>query len=902
MPIFPEQAETAQNRDAMAGIGIPRVPSGSGNVNGEQIGQSTEQKMFGLDDAEWLQLTRQIKATGEQYLTGLRNVWANNYRAVNGQHLSGSKYTTERYRGRSQLHRPKTFSAVKKANAGAANALFATSDVVEVSSTNPGDVQSDASADINKHLLNIRLTDKSGKFGLPWFILAVGAHDDAKCTGICVSKQYWERKEKVYQDKFDEVPVLDEQQRPTFEAMIDETTGEPMIDPQTLAPMMGQVFEQVPKRKIVSDRPMSRLFSPDLVIRDPGADWLNQAQESAYIGLMHAMTIGDVKALAADPQNKTKAFLFRDVPEDQLLQARIGGATTPVVQARESSNTQNRLQTTTGITDFDRIWAIEWFVRFRGQEYVYWTAGSSAMLSDVYRVEDVYPEQNGERPIVIGLGNIQPHKIDPMSMVQSVMPLQQEMDDLANMRLDGVKESIRPLTFIVRGKNIDGRAIQARSGDTAVYVTSKDDVSFDRPQGPSMESYQELNQLTLDFDDTVGQFNNASVSSNRQLNETVGGMKLINANANIVGDFDLKVWMETWVDPVLRQLVRLEQYYEDDKVILMMAAEKAQLYKRYQISTITPELLAHELSVSVSAGIGNADPMVKLDKFAKVAGIAISLMGDQIKDRAKQDAIIDELFGAAGFRDASKRFFHEGDQTDQRIVTLQSHLQELQTQLEQNDAELENKTQNERIKSATQLVLKFLDGVQQERQAQQQAVVQAQNMGLQHAHDTKKIDKMGQQKIDQISAKPQPAGKGGKPAQAPAKPPAQAGQETEVKGELGEMSADFIRTMLPAIFSGGNMPMPVMPQPQVPMQQQAAPMQQAPGMDQQMLMQLLQSVMASQQQNAQAIAALAESMQQMAMAQMMPKTAKRAPDGTITMMPVPMPMGGQGGEVEQRFG
>ena len=45
------------------------------------------------------------------------------------------------------------------------------------------------------------------------------------------------------------------------------------------------------------------------------------------------------------------------------------------------------------------------------------------------------------------------------------------------------------------------------------------------------------------------------------------------------------------MEPVIKQLIKLEQYYETDIVVLSIAAQKAQLWMRYGINEITDELL-----------------------------------------------------------------------------------------------------------------------------------------------------------------------------------------------------------------------------------------------------------------------------------------------------------------------
>lgn len=886
MPIYPDQAETANNRDAEAGMpqkannpAKNRLTAGGGNANGEVIqgeGNSQDAERLAMD-ARWLQMTRMMKAAAEQQLSTLRNVWADNYRAINNKHASGSKYNASGWRGRSQLHRPKTRTAVEKADAGAANALFATSDVVAIEPGNPLDERDKASAAINKALLNYRLDRKSGKAGIPWFQIAVGAHNDTKATGICISKQYWEHRTRTIQEQ---VATMDEN---TGQPVLDEATGRPLITTRN-------------RIKIIRDRPMVRLYPPELVLRDPGADWLDQAQDSAFIGLMNPLTIGDWIAMARDPQTKIPSRRYRDVLPSILQKARIGGTSQVVNTARESNGQQQREGLTTGVEEFDRFWGIEWFVRYQGEEWNYWTAGASDIIADIMATDEAYPEFDGERPIVIGLGNIEPHKIDPMSMVQSVQPLQMEMNDLVNMRLDGVKESIRPLTMVKRGKKIDIKSIQQRSGDTAVYVQDKDDISFDRPGSIGSESYAEMSNLNVDFDDAVGQFNGGSVSTNRQLNETVGGMNLLNQSANIVGDFKLRVWIETWVEPVLRQLVRLEQYYEDDQVILAVAGQKAKLYQRHGVSTIDDDLINRELFISVSAGIGNSDPMVKLDKFAKVAQAAGTLLGQGVQDRAKQDEVINELFGAAGFRDAAERFFHEGDQTDQRIVKLQEYVGQLEAQVKEKQTGLDNQLQVERIKSATTLVGKFLDNIQKERTAEQQAINAAASQGRQDAVATRKGEADRKHQSDMASMKVN----GPPPAKPKGKVPAPVDieedpQEQAVEEDLGLVSQAFLKSMLPALMQDiapKAMPqqMQAQPQPQLPMPvPQApppAPLPAGPAGADPMVVQVMMGMQQMMQQQTAMMQMLAQSIDGLRQAQMAPKTARKNEDGTITMMPM----------------
>jgi len=53
-------------------------------------------------------------------------------------------------------------------------------------------------------------------------------------------------------------------------------------------------------------------------------------------------------------------------------------------------------------------------------------------------------------------------------------------------------------------------------------------------QDVTVRSQAEQDRLNLDFDDVAGAFSGSSVQSNRNLNETVGGMNILTASANKV--------------------------------------------------------------------------------------------------------------------------------------------------------------------------------------------------------------------------------------------------------------------------------------------------------------------------------------------------------------------------------
>jgi len=112
----------------------------------------------------------------------------------------------------------------------------------------------------------------------------------------------------------------------------------------------------------------------------------------------------------------------------------------------------------------------------------------------------------------------------------------------------------------------------------------------------------------------------------------------------------------------LAQIVRLEQYYESDALVLGLVGQKAQLFEKFGINKIDDALLEDDVTVRVSVGLGAGDPMQRLQKFQSAAQIFAPLAAQTKEFQSGQveidwQAIADEVFGAVGYHDGGKRFF-----------------------------------------------------------------------------------------------------------------------------------------------------------------------------------------------------------------------------------------------------
>jgi hypothetical protein len=422
--------------------------------------------------------------------------------------------------------------------------------------------------------------------------------------------------------------------------------------------------EERKKTRIIVDRPDIDLIAPENVIFDPNCNWTDPAQSSQYLRIARPMSADEAWLHVSRSQGQDKKIPFLDTPIEVFRSAvsPTSGPSDSIASRVSRNEGTDPIMMVSGT--FGRVWLYEWYMRIAGADYTFWTLGIQRMLSTPVLTADAYPEQGGARPVVIGLGAIEAFRPYPMSPVESWQPLQLELNDQVNLRLDHLKQCIAPPALVKRGADVDLKAIQKRGADRIIMITNQGDVEWAQiPDIPQSAAQQDA-QLNSDFDSLAGVMNMGTVQTNRQLNETVGGMNLLAGDASSTSEFDLSVETETWVAPVLEQVMKLEEYYESDETVLAIAGEKARLFQRFGMSEITDSLLTAETSLTIKVGVGAANlPMQRLQKFqmaAQTVGQVLEpfVVAGVIKPPTPNvEEIVNTVFGAAGFRDGGDRFF-----------------------------------------------------------------------------------------------------------------------------------------------------------------------------------------------------------------------------------------------------
>lgn len=597
-----------------------------------------------MDNKEWLKLAQDAYQDSTTFLDNhYRRQWENNIRLYQNQHPLGSKYNTELFQRRSSIFRPKTRSAAQKFEAAVSNAYFSTKDIVNIFPRNPRDEHQIASAKINTNLLEYRL-EKT----VPWFKICLGAAQEAWKMGVVVSYQSWE-------------------------------------------------YEEDSNGRVKKDTPTIELIPPENIRLDKAANWVDPIGTSPFIIHKIPMYVSDVKKRLNKLNIKTNQPEWVLEKEEDLYTA-VSSFQDSIRIAREKSKADPKAETNI-ISDFDIVWIHQNIINKDNIDYVYYTLDTIALLSKPVKLESIYA--HGERPYVIGSCLIETFKTLPSGIPEITQNIQEEINDIANTRLDNVKLVLNKRYFAKRGRNVDFRSLLRNiPGSITMMDDPVGDVQVVSTPDITASSYAEQDRLNADYDELAGNFSPGSVQTNRRMNETVGGLSLLSSGAGQIIEHYIKVFNETWVEPVLAQLILLEQQYETDETILALAAneELERLYQQFGQTPQLDDLLRQELTLSVNVGISSTNPQVKVEKFLFAMNAIGQILSSPIANTLEIKSIIDEIFGLLGYKDAMRFFKNLSGDSDPRIQALLEQIAELTNIIEQKQIEQQAKLQIEEAK------------------------------------------------------------------------------------------------------------------------------------------------------------------------------------------------------------
>lgn len=674
--------------------------------------------------SDWLERAKSAYYSSTTYVdSNYRKTWEDSIRAFNSQHPLDSKFNHPAYEKRSRVYRPKTRAIIRKNEAAGAAAFFSSMDVVSVTPNDQNNQAEVASADIMKQLLQHRLSKD-----IPWFQVVMGGLQDAQVTAAC-AHIYWEYKEARQEietqiESYHEAArgesvhpasalagALDKAQQAlalTGEALQGEALDQyrASMAANTEAPAEDVEYPEqgkLPKGamqatsegklqseptditavkieakpvKVLVDRPVIDLFPVENLRIDPGANWMDPINSSPYVIHLIPMYVLDIK-------DKMESGEWDSHP-DAMIAAATETKPDSTRIARQKDRDDPYGADARSIDDYEVVWVQRHIHRRDGDDWEFYTLGDMAMLTPPALLSESI--LHGKRPYVLGTTVIETHKLFPSTVPQLSKGLQEEINEVANQRLDNVKFVLNKKFLVKRGKEADIQGLLRNvPGGVAMFDNPMDDVRELNWQDVTGSSFQEHIGLNQEMDELLGNFNPAAIMTGGGGNSPARNMAMLSGASGTLVEYALRTYVETFVQPVLRMLVQLEQAYETDAVVMKIAAKRANLFQKYGIDEVTDDLLKNELTLTVNVGMGATDPMMKLNKFLTAMNTYTAMLkqptpGINMKEVGK------EIFGHLGYQDGGRFFTVE----DPQILQLQQQMQQAQgiiQQLQQKVAE-----------------------------------------------------------------------------------------------------------------------------------------------------------------------------------------------------------------------
>lgn len=568
-----------------------------------------------VDQPNWLAIAHEAYKTSTDYLNAnYRKQWEKNVSNFNSKHPPGSKYHLDSYKLRSRLFRPKTRSSIRRAEATYASAMFSTRDVINLDPDDMASQDGDKICELWEAVLNYRLNNKRS---MRWFLTACGAFQESKIYGIVVSRQDWEYEEVEDQPGY-----------------TDEITG----------------AEIAPTVRVVTDRPRCKLIEIENIRFDPAADWTDPVNSSPYFIEIIPMFVGDVMDMMERTDSKTGASQWKKYTRGEILaygqQTVDDNATTRMTRHNNRTDPKDEDHKS---KEFEIVWVHRNFVRKDGQDWEFYTLSTNAILTDPAPSQTLL----GRNEYKIGICSIEAHRAIPAGDVELGQDLQAEANDVVNQRMDNVKLVLNRGKYVKRDANVDLMTLRRSYPGRITLMDDVAAVQEEQVVDITSSAYHEQDRLNVDFDDMMGGMAAGSVMSNRKLNETVGGMNIMNQAGNAVAEYSVRTFVETWVEPVLDDLVRLIQEYESDEILMRFA-------KSVGIQFQGREQLMLQVNSVASVGFGTLDPRARSQAVSQTiqafaAAVPWAMQGIDAKSLAR------DLFGPLGYRDGSKFFANLGD-------------------------------------------------------------------------------------------------------------------------------------------------------------------------------------------------------------------------------------------------
>jgi hypothetical protein len=341
------------------------------------------------------------------------------------------------------------------------------------------------------------------------------------------------------------------------------------------------------------------------------------------------------------------------------------------------NNQQDPTQENRPISDYDIAWIQRHIHKWDGNDWEFYTLASGKLLTDPELLERTV--FHGLRPYVLGITMIETHKPLPTPLPALVKPLQDSINGIENTRNDNVLLVLNKRWKVKRGTNVDTASLMRNVPGGVASVDNMEDLEEITWNDVTASSYQEAAAKRQAFDELVGNFNPMQMHQEGAPREAQGTIRMLEGPASLMTEYTLMTFCVTFVWPVLRQLMLLEQHYETDQTVLALVGKKSKIFQKFGMDKVTDDLLERELTMTVNVGMGATDPVAKLQRFT-YAVQAFSQVAAKPPAGVNLAEVWKEMMALSGYQDGA-RFSTQGNpelaKLEQVNKALQMRVQDL---------------------------------------------------------------------------------------------------------------------------------------------------------------------------------------------------------------------------------
>lgn len=416
---------------------------------------------------------------------------------------------------------------------------------------------------------------------------------------------------------------------------------------------------------------------------DPYADPLDPVGTSAFLIHKIEMYVDDLKAkqkedgwLEYSVQDLQNNFVSSITAEDQVNASRF----------KDGYNPQDGMATVDD--ELKKVYVHENIVRENNKYYVFYTLGTSKMLTKVYKLKEIYPQGI---PYVMAAIYPEEMKIYATAPLDHAYPAQTLINDYTNIVMDAVEQTVWPVTIVKANSGFDIKRFQKVGPNAVVEARNPQQDVYQLTKQLAPQSLKnEIPFLMNNFDSTVGGLPNSTVSTEGGDTTATGQNMRYRSQSQVINMY-LMNYNEKFIEPVLELMLKCEKIFGlGDTKSVDKVFKNTKMLERYsqklldqgidpETFEIDKEFADADMYLSVNVGMGAVSPQMRVEQFLASINAIVKLVPN-VQSQLDTKEIIKELMSLNGYKDYN-RFFNS--QNDPRIAEMEQVIQQLQSQLAQ---------------------------------------------------------------------------------------------------------------------------------------------------------------------------------------------------------------------------